>query len=362
MKKTLLALSIISIFAVNANAASKLPADDLKSIDDILNDSSEDNKQREEKAAQYAKEHPKPMTKNEARKAAEAKKSAEAKAKSEPAKASPQTQQNNTQKPAQAPVSPIVNGDTPEQVRSPDYVPKLLVPLAHKELSMNIVYKQKNIFEKKIDENDFLLTYSDQVPINVKDEPAIKEIVDGYNKGKVTALDTMTNEPDVLTGVDVQVVEGKETRKNKIETISYGYKYIIQIKEIDNKNNRIKYRLDYSRSNIKSYNEVDMILENGETKLVKIPQIEKIDASKEFYLPIKNGVTTNIRIDNSSSIDLTLVKATTLVDTIAIDNKKAIEEKRLAKIAAEKAEAEAKVTAEKEKDLEMFESLENKLK
>lgn len=340
MRKTLLALSITAVVSLNATAA-QLSGDDLLSIDDILNESTTTTQEKDstkelkvkdtKKVEKKIEKNPEPIVKDSVEK---------------PKEANPVVE-----------VKPVI-----EDTTAADYVPKLMVPVPYRTINANLVYKQKKIFDKKVDETALNFIYAENLEQDLMEEAEIKKAVDMYNNGRTVAFKDMIVEPNVLVDVKTFVNDGIQTTKNQLEDIEYGSNFIMQIKEVDKKNNRIKYRIDYSRSNIESYTESVVTLKNGEKKVVRKPQLTKLDISKEFYVPIKMGASHQINLDSSNYLVFTIDKVSTSVETIVIDDKKTMAAMKKAKEDEEKRLAEEAIQAQKEKDENMFEDLEEKLK
>lgn len=340
MRKTLLALSITAVVSLNATAA-QLSGDDLLSIDDILNESTTTSQEKNTNKEESVKE-----TKKAAK---QPKKKAE----------TVEEQQIPETKPVEKDLSvkSVVQDTTAE-----DYVPKLMVPVPYRIINANLIYKQNKIFDKKIDETDLNFIYAENLDEDLMAEPEIKKAIDSYNVGRTIGFKNMVVEPNILVGVKTFINNGIIETTNQLENIEYGSNFIMQIKEIDKKNNRIKYRIDYSRSNIESYSESMVTLKSGEKKVVRKPQLTKLDVSKEFYVPIKMGATHQINIDSSNYLIFTIDKISTSVETIVIDDKKTMAAMKKAKEEEEKRLEEEAIQLKKEKDENMFEELEEKLK
>lgn len=350
MKKKILALSILAVLSANAMAA-QVNDDDLRSIDQILNDNTNG------KSASSSKETQKKPTKQTAKEKREAEQ-----AKAQAAEES--EIQNKAKEAAKRAEQKAKDTETQQKtlVTEGTNIPKIIVPVIHKELAMEIDYQRQNIFTKTLNSPNFTLTYSDQPEDKFKSEPVIKDLVDKYNQNKTFVLKDEQVEPDVLVDVETGVKEGKTFRKNVLKDISYGSNFIVQIKEVDDKNQRIRMRLDYSYSFINSYSEREMRLEDGQLSTVRVPEIKKTELSKEFYMPMKSGAKIAMPVSASDTIVLTMNRFQTLVETVPVDNHEAIAAAKVAKEEAEKKAAEEAKQKKVDEEKKLFDDLEKKLK
>lgn len=344
MKKTILAFSILS--AISLNAQANLSNDDLMDINSILGETP--TTQGKEVPKEEPKKTEKPVNKSSPK--------VESKEKTAPKETKAVTTKSvDTKKitetvtsPANEPVKPIL--------------PTIIVPVAGTDFIVNVDRYKKSILKKVLSKDEMKLSMIDKVADEYKNETEIVEFVNSVNVNKINALNNMVTEPNVFAGVSSIVKDGKIEKKEQLADLKYGYTYILQIKDYDKKNNRVRLQIDYTNSDIDSYEEAEIKGSDGVQQKVKIPSIKSANTSKLFWLVLETGSTSTIKVDDKNYIDVSIGRVMPFVKPVVVVDKKKMEADRLAEIAAKKKAVEDAKAAKIKEDNDLYDSLENDLK
>lgn len=344
MKKTILAFSILS--AISLNAQANLSSDDLMDINSILGETP--TTQGKEAPKEEPKKTEKPDNKSSPK--------VESKEKTTPKETKPVTTKTVETKKSTETVKPPVN----EPVKPT--LPTIVVPVAGTDFIVNVDRYKKSILKKVLSKDEMKLSMIDKVADEYKNETEIVEFVNSVNVNKINALNNMVTEPNVFAGVSSIVKDGKIEKKEQLADLKYGYTYILQIKDYDKKNNRVRLQIDYTNSDIDSYEEAEIKGNDGVQQKVKIPSIKAANTSKLFWLVLETGSTSTIKVDDKNYIDVSIGRVMPFVKPVVVVDKKKMEADRLAEIAAKKKAVEDAKAAKIKEDNDLYDSLENDLK
>ena len=390
MRKTILALAILSGISLQANA--QLSGDDLMDISDILNDTPT--------ATAKTPEKEKPKT-------VEIKKTETVKTEKKP---SSPVKETNGSKPA---VTVIQTESDKTAVDAPvieksKTTPTLVVPVSGTNFVLNIKRLNKSIITKSLSKDEIAMGIMTGVADDHKTDKEVVEFADEANKNKIVSFSNYIEEPNVYIGkkVTIDKVTGKATVKEELGTLVYGYGYILQgklkindytqllaisvtissncsyskttnrifqVKDYDKKNNRVSVRLDYTNKAISSYEESEVITTEGVLTKVKIPTIKTSVTSNVFWLKLETDSKQSIKVDDKHYLEVVMGRVLPYVQpVIAIDLKKIAADEKAAKEAAIKAEQDnikAEAAAKEAEKLNavksensLYEDLESELK
>lgn len=344
MKKTILAFSILS--AISLNAQANLSNDDLMDINSILGETP--TTQGKEVPKEEPKKTEKPVNKSSQK--------VESKEKTAPKETKAVTTKSVDTKKITETVTPPAN----EPVKP--ILPTIIVPVAGTDFIVNVDRYKKSILKKVLSKDEMKLSMIDKVADEYKNETEIVEFVNSVNVNKINALNNMVTEPNVFAGVSSIVKDGKIEKKEQLADLKYGYTYILQIKDYDKKNNRVRLQIDYTNSDIDSYEEAEIKGSDGVQQKVKIPSIKSANTSKLFWLVLETGSTSTIKVDDKNYIDVSIGRVMPFVKPVVVVDKKKMEADRLAEIAAKKKAVEDAKAAKIKEDNDLYDSLENDLK
>lgn len=319
MRKTILALAILSSISFQANA--QLSGDDLMDITDILNDTPTATAKTSEKA--------KPV---------ETKKTESVKVEK---KTSTTVTPTNTKKTATVPVpaGEVVKGVDVQPVEKSKTTPTLVVPVSATNFVLNVRRLNKSIITKTLSKDEIALGMMTGVADEHKADKEVIAFVEDANKNKVVSFSNYVEEPNVYVGTQQIVTDGKVEFKEKLETLVYGYGYIVQIKDYDKKNNRVSIRLDYTNKEISSYQESEITTTEGILTKVKVPTIKTSVTSNVFWIKLDQDSKQSIKVNDKHYLDIVMGRVLPYVQpVIAIDYKKMAADEKAAKEAAIKAE------------------------
>lgn len=358
MRKTILALAILSGISLQANA--QLSGDDLMDISDILNDTPTATAKTPEK------EKPKTVeTKKAEPVKAEKKTSPPAKNDQTATKPDAVTTTTDTAKPV---------GDVPVVEKSKT-TPTIVVPVSGMNFVLNVKRLNKSIITKTLSKDEIAMGMMTDVAEDHKTDKEVVEFAEEANKNKIISFSNYIEEPNVYIGTkkNVDKKTGKATVKEELGTLVYGYGYIMQIKEYDKKNNRVSVRLDYTNKSIASYEESEVTTTEGVLTKVKIPSIKTSVTSNVFWIKLESDAKQTIKVDDKHYLDVVMGRVLPYVKpVIAVDFKKMAADEKAAKEAAIKAEQDrikAEAAAKEAEKLNaikaensLYEDLENSLK
>jgi len=319
MRKTILALAILSGISLQANA--QLSGDDLMDITDILNDTPTATAKTPEKT--------KPVEQKKA----------------EPVKAEKKTTtpvvETKTSKPETTAVTDkdVKPADVPVVEKSKTK-PTLVVPVSATNFVLNVKRLNKSIITKTLSKDEIGLGLMTDVANDHKTDKEVVEFIDEANKNKLVSFSNFVEEPSVYVGSKTTVDKetGKATVKEELGTLVYGYGYIVQIKEYDKKNNRVSIRLDYTNKAISSYEEHEVVTTEGVLTKVKIPVIKTSVTSNVFWIKLETDSKQSIKVDDKHYLDITMGRVLPYVKpVIAVDFKKMAADEKAAKEAEIKA-------------------------
>jgi len=357
MRKTILALAILSGISLQANA--QLSGDDLMDISDILNDTPTATAKTPEKQKQ------KPV---------EVKKSEPAKTETKSTKSVKET---NVSKPAVTVVptdsdKPVVDAPVVEKSKT---IPTLVVPVSGTNFVLNVKRLNKSIITKTLSKDEIAMGIMTGVADDHKTDKEVVEFSDEANKNKIVSFSNYVEEPNVYVGTKstIDKTNGKETVKEELGTLVYGYGYILQIKDYDKKNNRVSIRLDYTDKAISSYEEKEVVTTEGVLTKVKIPTIKTSVTSNVFWVKLETDSKKSIKVDDKHYLEIVMGRVLPYVQpVIAVDLKKMAADEKAAKEAAIKAEEDKIKAAAAAKEAEklnaikaensLYDSLESDLK
>ena len=207
MRKTILALAILSGISLQANA--QLSGDDLMDISDILNDTPT--------ATAKTPEKEKPKT-------VEIKKTETVKTEKKP---SSPVKETNGSKPA---VTVIQTESDKTAVDAPvieksKTTPTLVVPVSGTNFVLNIKRLNKSIITKSLSKDEIAMGIMTGVADDHKTDKEVVEFADEANKNKIVSFSNYIEEPNVYIGkkVTIDKVTGKATVKEELGTLVYGY-------------------------------------------------------------------------------------------------------------------------------------------
>lgn len=344
MRKTILALAILSGISLQANA--QLSGDDLMDISDILNDTPTATAKTPEKE----KEKPK---------AVEAKKTETVKKEK---KASTPVKETNVSKPEVTNVptdSNKVAVDAPVIEKSKT-IPTLVVPVSGTNFVLNVKRLNKSIITKTLSKDEIAMGIMTGVADDHKTDKEVVAFADEANKNKIVSFSNYVEEPNVYIGTKATVdkLTGKETVKEELGTLVYGYGYILQVKEYDKKNNRVSVRLDYTNKAISSYEERDITTTEGVLTKVKVPTIKTSVTSNVFWVKLETDSKQSIKVDDKHYLEIVMGRVLPYVQpVIAVDLKKIAADEKAAKEAAIKAEQDKIKAAAAAKEAEKLNAI-----
>lgn len=358
MRKTILALAILSGISLQANA--QLSGDDLMDISDILNDTptataktpeKEKPKTVETKKAEPVKEEKKPST---------------------PANNEQKVTKPNTETTTTDTAKPVVEEAVVEKSKT---TPTIVVPVSGINFVLNVKRLNKSIIANTMSKDEIAMGLMTSVADDHKNDKEIVEFSEEANKNKIISFSNYVEEPKVYIGTKkiVDKDTGKVTVKEELGTLVYGYGYILQIKEYDKKNNRVSVRLDYTNKSISSYEEAEITTTEGVLTKVKIPAIKTSVTSNVFWIKLESDSKQSIKVDDKHYLEIVMGRVLPYVKpVIAVDFKKMAEDEKAAKEAAIKAEQDkikAEAAAKEAEKLNaikaensLYEDLENSLK
>lgn len=342
MRKTILAVAIMTGLSLNAQA--NISDGDMADIDAILGESTA------VEVKDTKKEEPKKVDKKENKK--------------ETVK---DTKSTKTVETKTTEVKPVVDAKTAEptvnqEVKQSETQPTIVVPVSGNHFVVEIKRIKDSILKKTLTSDEMAMSFGFPVNETYKNE---KEIVDFYTdieKGRVAALNNMVQEKDMLYDLKKTVKDGKLNVKPDIETVEYGYNFIIQFVEFDKKNNRVKLRIDYKNKDIVSYTSQEITTADGNIEKLKRPVIKTTNNTKEFWIKFERGAKEKIGIDETHYIEVVMGRVLPFVQPIVVVDRKKIEEMRIAAEEAAKAAEKAKKEAEIKAEEDLYNSLESDLK
>lgn len=176
--------------------------------------------------------------------------------------------------------------------------PTISVPIKFRNFNMTISsFNKRMIADDMVIDKDFIVSY----PYEADAYRDREEIINLYNELKMKrayAYKNISGNLDNFSRVDRKIVENARTTENIFESYHTGQDFIIQILEIDDKNKRIKLKLDYSQRNATSYVTERYDVSDTEFKNITLPVIESKATTKTFWIPIKNREEVKVMIDN----------------------------------------------------------------
>lgn len=354
MRKTILALAILSGISLQANA--QLSGDDLMDITDILNDTPT--------ATPKTQEKPKPVEQK----------------KVEPVKADKKTTTTIKETPTKPATTeaikkeaqPIVDAPVVEKAKTQ---PTLVVPVSATNFVLNVKRLNKSIITKTLSKDEIGMGLFTGVADDHKMDKEVVAFVDEANKNKIVSFSNYIEEPNVYIGTKTNIDKktGKATVKEELDTLVYGYGYIVQIKEFDKKNNRVSIRIDYTNKAISSYEESEITTTEGVLTKVKIPVIKASVTSNVFWIKLETDSKQSIKVDDKHYLDIVMGRVLPYVQpVVVVDFKKIAADEKAAKEAAIKAEQDKIKAAAAAKEAEklnaikaennLYDDLENDLK
>ena len=180
--------------------------------------------------------------------------------------------------------------------------PKISVPIKFRNFNMTISsFTKTTIQDKLIFDKDFIVSYPYEADA-YNDREEVKKLHDELMRKRAFASKKIDTLIDNFGKVDVSVLEDEYVYENIIKNHSTGYQYIVQILEVDDKNKRLKMRIDYSNRAVQSYVTERFDISDDEFKDLKIPIISEKDISQTFYIPIKNREDVTIKLDNKEYV------------------------------------------------------------
>lgn len=344
MRKTILAVAIMTGLSLNAQA--NISDGDMADIDAILGESTA------VEAKDTKKEEPKKVEKKETKK--ETVKDTK----------STKTVENKTT-PATKPVADtksVDTGNVSSEVKQSETQPTIVVPVSGNHFVIEVKRVKDSIIKKTLTSDEMAMSFGFPVSDTYKNE---KEIVDFYTdieKGRVAALNNMVQERDMLYDLKKTVKDGKVDVKPNIETVEYGYNFIIQFVEFDKKSNRVKLRVDYKNKAVVSYTSQEITTADGTIERLKRPVIKTTNNTKEFWIKFERDAKEKISIDENHYIEIVMGRVLPFVQPIVVVDRKKIEEMRIAAEEAAKAAEKSKKDAEIKVEEDLYNSLEADLK
>lgn len=327
MRKTILALAILSGISLQANA--QLSGDDLMDITDILNDTPTATAKTAEKT--------KPVEQKKAEPVKTEKKSTTPAVETKTSKPETTAVTDKEVKSADAPV-----------VEKSKTIPTIVVPVSATNFVLNVKRLNKSIITKTLSKDEIGLGLMTGVADDHKTDKEVLAFIDEANKNKLVSFNNYVEEPNVYVGskTNVDKETGKATVKEELGTLVYGYGYIVQIKEYDKKNNRVSVRLDYTNKAISSYEEREVVTTEGVLTKVKIPVIKTSVTSNVFWIKLETDSKQFIKVDDKHYLEIVMGRVLPYVQpVIAVDLKKMAADEKAAKEAAIKAK-EDKIKAD----------------
>lgn len=243
-------------------------------------------------------------------------------------------------------------------------IPTLVVPVIGQSITLKIDLLKDKLVREKVASTEVVVSHLNEIDKRYKDE---KEIIDFIDTVKPFSNYTMyETEKDTLTGIESNIIKGKLVKKEILSDIKKGFSYFVRIVEKDDRNERLKLRLDMNIIDVNSYNEVSAHLADGSYQKIKIPNIKESNSSNEFWIKLDSSKDVSYKIDDIHKVTIKVQREIPFVQQVFVtDHEKLaiIKEEKMKEEARLKALEEARIKEEsKTEDEILIEELEDRLK
>lgn len=240
----------------------------------------------------------------------------------------------------------VVDGETP----------KISVPIKFRNFNLTLTAVNKKMIKDVIlSENKIKVSYPYE-PEAYFDREEVYNLYNEIKRKRAYSYQDIDTIKEQLTIADMKKME--EMGEKKFEDFSTGYDFLIQIVDIDDRNKRLRVRVDYKLREKVATRTERLNITSNEFKNVDVPVIQEISISKEFNLPIKNRAEQVIQVDGKNKLIVKFNNYEYDAARVEIDDLEKIEKIQEAKRLRDLKEAEKKKELEMKQKLKVFDELE----